>query len=236
MEHHRVGKGLRCAKGSSPSAEQGGRSCCSGKCPTHRPPGAIEGPQGQERIDKRCTGLTRISTSDLQERRESAMIDKGRQDPQRTHNPSAVGSSPPAPPCTPVACGNVSAGARIQGVLYGAESAARGFNSVAASVRWGRFDLRRRIGLRLDDGVAGGLCERLDVEFWTLAGREDPEVMSSGAPWVSGDGLGHRGLTARRPGRSEARCPSAPRELYCLRSIVRTGCPVVRAMVSKSRS
>jgi hypothetical protein len=44
-------------------------------------------------------------------------------------------------------------------------------------VRWDRSDLRRRIGLRLEDGVVGGLCERLDVEFWTPAGREDPEVV-----------------------------------------------------------
>jgi hypothetical protein len=58
----------------------------------------------------------------------------------------------------------------------GAESAAREFNSVAVSVCWDRFDLRGRIGLRLEDGVVGGLCERLDVEFWTLAGHEDSEV------------------------------------------------------------
>lgn len=75
----------------------------------------------------------------------------------------------------------------------------------------------------------GGLCERLDVGFWTLAGREGPEVVSSGDLWVSGDGPGRSGLTARRPGRSEARCSSVPRGLCCLRSIV-------RAMVSKSRS
>jgi hypothetical protein len=36
----------------------------------------------------------------------------------------------------------------------------------------------------------GGLCERLDVEFWTLAGREDPEVVSPGDLWVSGAGGG----------------------------------------------
>jgi len=65
---------------------------------------------------------------------------------------------------------------------------------VAVSVRWDRFDLRRRIGLRLEDGVVGGLCERLDVEFWKLAGSEDPEVVSPGHPWVSGDGPGHSGL------------------------------------------
>ena len=74
-----------------------GRSCCCGIRLTRRPSGAIEGPQGQEQTDKHRIGLTLIGTSDLQERREPALIGKDRQDPQRTHNPSAVGSSPTRP-------------------------------------------------------------------------------------------------------------------------------------------
>ncbi|WP_146194000.1 hypothetical protein [Streptomyces sp. MA5143a] len=38
-------------------------------------------------------------------------------------------------------------------------------------------DADGRIGLRLEDGVVGGLCERLEVEFWTLAGHEDSEAL-----------------------------------------------------------
>ncbi|MCX4554743.1 hypothetical protein ACRJ4B_04575 [Streptomyces sp. GTA36] len=34
--------------------------------------------------------MTLIDTSDLQERRESALIDKGRQDPQRTQSAARV--------------------------------------------------------------------------------------------------------------------------------------------------
>jgi hypothetical protein len=69
-------------------------------------------------------------------------------------------------------------------------------------------DLRRRISPRLEDGVVGGLCECLDVEFWTLAGREDPEVVSPVTPgcretakatadWPPGGRFGQK-LGARR--------------------------------------
>jgi len=34
----------------------------------------------------------------------------------------------------------------------------------------------------------GGLGVRLEVAFWTPAGREDPEVVSPGGLWVSGNG------------------------------------------------
>ena len=59
--------------------------------------GTTLGPQGQEPIDKDRARLTEMHMPDLQERWESALIGKGRQDPQRTHDPSAVGSSPTRP-------------------------------------------------------------------------------------------------------------------------------------------
>jgi hypothetical protein len=55
------------------------------------------GTQGQEQTDK-GSGIAALRTaSDLHERHGLAWKRKGRQDHQRTHNPSAVGSSPTRP-------------------------------------------------------------------------------------------------------------------------------------------
>ena len=53
--------------------------------------------QGSEKTDKGREGLRHQTLPDLGKRSRLALIDKGRQDPQRTHNPSAVGSSPTRP-------------------------------------------------------------------------------------------------------------------------------------------
>ena len=58
-------------------------------------------------------------------------------------------------------------------------------------------DLLKRLIWSADSGCwfaglnplfVGGLGVRLDVAFWTPAGREDPEVVSPGGLWVSGNG------------------------------------------------
>jgi hypothetical protein len=57
------------------------------------------------------------------------------------------------------------------------ESAAREFGSVAVSVSSHHSDLRRCRAPAMGQVAAGGVCEALGAGFWTLAGREDSEVL-----------------------------------------------------------
>jgi len=91
------GMKIRCRRVRPPVTELGGPRPVRVRTGSQRCSGAVQGPQGQARIDKDRTGLTSINASDLGKRHGSALIGKGRQDPQRTHNPSAVGSSPTRP-------------------------------------------------------------------------------------------------------------------------------------------